>query len=124
MAEPITKINTVDFERNCIEIDGEKYEIAHPDEFSLEEQIKLSQMGKKLKNMADISTTEIDQVSKAFERVFKRVLLAPEEVIKKLREGHKMAIVDAVFSQEGWLKKSRKNSEGSQPSSDSMAAIQ
>ena len=121
--EPL-EITTSDFVRNHVVIDGESYDIRHPDEISLPDRITIARVAKQLLKLADLDKSEAESATREFNKVFNYILLAPDEVKAKLKTGHKLDIVNAVFTQEGWKKESVRNSESSPPFKDSMGEIQ
>lgn len=88
-------------DRPFITIDGEKCEIRHPDEFSLIQQLRQQRLAERV--MALVALMLEKQASEADEQEYTRivddscrqVLIAPDEIHRKLRDDHRLAIVKA-----------------------------
>ncbi|HMJ87978.1 MAG TPA: hypothetical protein VK504_32600 [Vicinamibacterales bacterium] len=104
MADSVTSPSALDLstlvERHHVRIDGERYELRHPDEFSLIEQLRLFRQAKRVVELVTILTSDTATPSEAEEKEYetlldltcRAVLDAPDEVHARLREEHRSAI--------------------------------
>jgi hypothetical protein len=98
---PVLDISTL-VDRPRVVIDGESYELKHPGEFSIVEQMRMMRQAKRImvlvdRLMGDAEPTEAEECeyTTLSEASCRRVLIAPDDVHAKLREPHRVAIVQA-----------------------------
>lgn len=100
MARQLLNIDTL-VERDYVTIDGQPYELRNPGELTLLEQARLGRRGEEMEALRQAmsergpSDDEIARVTAVLEEMVRLVLLAPPEVIERLQEPHKHAIIGA-----------------------------
>lgn len=107
-----------------ISINGQLYDTVHPDAFSMQERIQYAHAAKQFMNIAELDEAKAGELVVTLDHLVERVLKAPEEVRKALPDGHKLAIIRAVFTQGAGTQNSEKTTESFPTSSVSTGAIQ
>lgn len=105
-----TRFETLDLttvvERPQVRIDGELYDLKHPDEFSLVQSLRLSRQGQRVIELVTLLTDgvaraapEVAAAEQEYEQLLdttcRAVLVAPDAVHARLREDHRVAITRA-----------------------------
>jgi len=125
---PSLDISTL-VERPRVIIDGESFDMRHPDEFSLVEQLRLMRQARRLVELVHALTSDQSTdptVIEAREREYdaivnntcRAVLLAPDDIHAKLREEHRVAISRAftrLQSEQQRLRRTGANPETEEP---------
>lgn len=110
--------------RQRIRIDGELYELASPEDFEMHEFMWIADRGQKIGElMGDGYTDEQGaDLDIKLDDLAKKVLLVPDNIFKKLKASHKLAII-RVFSEAvesiGEVPRSAGGQESSPDSKDS-----
>lgn len=87
-------------ERPKVRIDGELFELRHPDELSIVEQLRLEKMSQRAVHLIDEmraaaegpSEEQQQELAAVMDKTCRLVLVAPDSVHAKLREPHRSAI--------------------------------
>lgn len=118
---PVLDLSTV-VDRPFLKIDGEQFEIRHPDEFSLVQQLRQQRHAERV--MALVEGMLHEPPSEATEREYaalldqscRQVLMAPDPIHEKLRDEHRLAIVKAFTGL--LLERTRQRAGAPAPTSD------
>jgi hypothetical protein len=97
---------TVDVERPIVRIDGQNYQLHTPEELSLlefrivrREARRLSELLQQINNQADAASDEVvEEFVDALDRLCRRILLAPDAVHQRLREQHRLTLIETFSS--------------------------
>ena len=104
--EYLLQLTTETPDRKKIKIDEDIFEIAVPEDFELEEFLKLSEAGREASGLLradNRSAKEVKEMNELLDLVVKSVLLKlPDEVFEKLKMVQKLAILNAFSSVEEW----------------------
>lgn len=102
MPKPLLTFETLAPERPTIAIDGAAYELAAPEDFGIMDQARLSRLQKRVNEFAggaDISDEDAAMLVDALDQLVILILPSlPADVRGRLRDGHKLQIIQA-FSQ-------------------------
>lgn len=96
MADPILSLTTLAPERPTVEIDGTLYELHVLDDFSIEEQHRLTVDGNeydRLWSSENLTSKQEKRLSLLLNRMFEMVLIAPPEVKAKLNPSQRSQVV-------------------------------
>lgn len=93
---------TTESVRRPIRIDGVTYHLNNVDDLTMQEQIKLGKIGKRFESLVDETSIDamddaaLNELQSAVDWATRRALHdVPEDIIVKLRDGHRIAIVEA-----------------------------
>jgi hypothetical protein len=98
---PVIELTTASTRRN-VSIDGELYEIINLDEMSLSERMRSERFVKAWTRAAEAedepNSAKMAQLVEKIDGVIARILVAPDAVRAKLQDGHKLALLNTVFT--------------------------
>ena len=117
-------ISTAAPKRKRISIDDAEYELATTDDLELKESLMLGQAGKRVQKCmsGEITDTGVEEIQTLLDKVVRRVVIGlPDEVFAKLRDGHKIAIMEAFNKAARPGEASQQTSTSPPDSSDSTA---
>jgi len=115
---PVLDLSTL-VDRPFIRIDGTNYDIRHPDEFSLVQQLRQQRQAERVMLLVQAmvekqaSTADEEEYVSILDQSCRAVLIAPDAIHEKLRDDHRLAIVKAFT--ELLLEKTRKRAEATPP---------
>jgi hypothetical protein len=92
---PLLDLSTV-ITRPFVRIDGVAYDMVSPDELSVIDYARISAQGKRIGEIEELGAEATDEQKQEYERlldtVCRRVLLAPDEIHRKLTTQHRCAV--------------------------------
>ena len=95
--EPVLDIKTLAPERERVRIDGELYDLAIMADFGIEEQQQMTRDGREFdtlwKASDELTPTDKQRLKQLLDRMFERVLLAPQTIKNKLNDDHRQQVV-------------------------------
>ncbi len=93
---------TTEIQRCSVTIDGQSYEVISVDELAIADYHRFGRKGLRIDFLMGKDTPtdeELAEVSKILDELCRAVLQAPDEVHRKLTEGHRLSLVK-VFTRE------------------------
>ena len=123
--DPLLSLSTT-LERKHIKIDGKAYPIRSLDEFSLIERHRIAVDAKAMKEVDKLGGDEsevIEKASEALRRSVLQIIVDGEEIIDKLNDENKFAIINCFFEQVTGKNPSAKKLKPLADSSDSTGAV-
>lgn len=100
-ADPVLTLTTLEPERPVVVIDGARYHLALPDDFSVVDHARLLRIQRRVQRLTedDLSEEEAAEAARALRELARMILPdCPEEVLGKLKDGQLVRLV-AVFTQ-------------------------
>jgi hypothetical protein len=82
-------------ERQAVAINGTRYPLRSPDEFSVVESHRLGRQGRRLEKLMSADTLsegEEGELTQLLDGITKRILDAPDDVHAQLRDSHRLKI--------------------------------
>ena len=94
---PLLNLDTLT-ERYDVKVDGESYELRNPGELSLTTYHKLGKKGDELSALLEVpdnefSDEQVEALDQTLDFLCRAVLVAPDEVHKKLKDLHKLQVI-------------------------------
>ena len=104
-SDPVIELSTDVSTRRKVKIDGELYDIINLDEMSIGERLRserfVNQWKKLAENETDPNSNDLSKITQRIDGVIARILFAPDAIRAKLLDGHKFALLNAVFTRPG-----------------------
>lgn len=101
MAEkkPMFDLNTL-IERPVVNIDGQPYELVHPDEMTVLDRQRQAVRGRRIAALMaldrDLTEAEQNDLPRMLDEACRAILVgAPPEIHAKLQDGHRFSIIDS-----------------------------
>ena len=95
--EPVLDITTLAPERDQVRIDGKLYPLAIMGDFGIEEQQQMTRDGREFdtlwKAADELTETDKQRLKQLLDRMFERVLQAPQYIKDKLNDDHRQQVV-------------------------------
>ena len=96
---PLLSLDTLT-ERYVVTVDGESYELRNPGELSLTSYYMLGKKGEELNELLEVPEAEftdeqVASLDRTLDFLCRAVLDAPDEVHKKLKDLHKLQVIQA-----------------------------
>jgi hypothetical protein len=99
MGKTVLTLDTIDPDRDCIEIDGKKYELRNEEELSIKESARLRKLGQYASIGKDATEEQLLEIESSVDAII-RIIVAdiPQDVLDKLNWKHKFSILSAFMT--------------------------
>lgn len=99
MAEELLNLETAITERPFLTIDKVKYEVNTVDDMGISKLAQIGAVGKRISRIMekeDMTDAQAEEIAKSFSKVVKQIVRdLPDEIEAKLKDGQRLAIVNA-----------------------------